>query len=81
MIHCFLDLFSPPYLEGHVMNWSTDIGDHEVEYESRVGTPELNQVLREFQKCGTIVERVVGPDGANWVQIQYQVNSPYPQLV
>lgn len=52
-----------------------DTADGEVELENRFGNSELHQVLREFEKCGNIVERVVGPDGANWVQIQYQVKT------
>ena len=32
-------------------------------------------MMREFEKCGPIVNHVSGPGGANWVHIQYQVTS------
>lgn len=32
-------------------------------------------MMREFEKCGPIVNHVSGPGGANWVHIQYQVIS------
>ncbi|KAG0612948.1 hypothetical protein M758_6G064900 [Ceratodon purpureus] len=56
-----------PILFVTVLEWGLP-----VEYENRSSTHELNKVLREFEKCGTIIERVTGPDGANWVQLQYQ---------
>ncbi|KAG6548572.1 hypothetical protein Mapa_010060 [Marchantia paleacea] len=36
------------------------------------GVEETNAVMREFEKCGPIVNHVSGPGGANWVHIQYQ---------
>lgn len=36
------------------------------------GAEETNTVMREFEKCGPIVDHVSGPGGANWVHIQYQ---------
>jgi len=36
------------------------------------GAEETNTVIREFEKCGPIVDHVSGPGGANWVHIQYQ---------
>ncbi|KAH9297129.1 hypothetical protein KI387_028811 [Taxus chinensis] len=39
-------------------------------------TPKnTNLVLREFEKCGTILKHVSGPEGANFVHILYQ--NPY----
>ncbi|KAL2651872.1 hypothetical protein R1flu_020000 [Riccia fluitans] len=39
------------------------------------GVDETNAVMREFEKCGPILNQVSGPGGANWVHIQYQ--NPY----
>lgn len=36
------------------------------------GAAETNTVMREFEKCGPIVDHVSGPGGANWIHIQYQ---------
>lgn len=33
---------------------------------------ETNLVLREFEKCGTILKHVPGPCGSNWMHILYQ---------
>lgn len=34
---------------------------------------DTNTVLREFEKCGTILRHVPGPGDANWMHIIYQV--------
>lgn len=36
------------------------------------GAEETNAVMREFEKCGTILRHVPGPGGANWIHIQFQ---------
>ncbi|CAM6082570.1 unnamed protein product [Calypogeia fissa] len=36
------------------------------------GVDETNSVMREFEKCGRIINHVPGPGGANWVHLQYQ---------
>lgn len=36
------------------------------------GAEETNTVMREFEKCGPIVDYVSGPGGANWAHIKYQ---------
>ncbi|CAN1168414.1 Nuclear pore complex protein NUP35 [Linum perenne] len=36
---------------------------------------ETNSVLREFEKCGTILKHVPGPGNANWMHILYQNRS------
>ncbi|XP_073394771.1 uncharacterized protein [Physcomitrium patens] len=57
-------------------NWVTvfsSVPDHDPGGRpDRFDTSELLDVIREFEKCGTIVERVVGPDAANWIQLQFQ---------
>ncbi len=40
---------------------------------NRFGAEETNTVMREFEKCGPIVNHISGPGGANWVHLQYQV--------
>ncbi|XP_050235068.1 nuclear pore complex protein NUP35 [Mercurialis annua] len=36
---------------------------------------DINEVLREFEKCGVIVKHVFGPRNANWMHILYQSRS------
>eukprot|EP00249_Psilotum_nudum_P014098 c24667_g1_i1 orf=404-1477(+) len=57
--------------------WSRSPDDNVAEGDEWVtvfgfGANETNAVLREFEKCGTIVRHVPGPGGANWVHIQFQ---------
>lgn len=35
------------------------------------GVDETNSVMREFEKCGRIINSVSGPGSANWVHLQY----------
>lgn len=39
---------------------------------------ETNSVMREFEKCGRIINHVSGPGGANWVHLQYLVQDYIP---
>ncbi|GAQ86057.1 nuclear pore complex protein Nup53 [Klebsormidium nitens] len=36
------------------------------------GPDDTNLVLREFERCGPVVEHVFGPRGSNWMHLQYQ---------
>ncbi|GBG87206.1 hypothetical protein CBR_g44943 [Chara braunii] len=36
------------------------------------GPDDTNCVIREFEKCGPILNQVYGPGNANWIHIQYQ---------